>query len=328
MTAFTDTSTAPRSGGLVRAIWRRIGFAPALLIVLLIINIWLNPVRFAPGNWGILIGLAAPLIGAALASTPAILGGRGGIDVSVGPTMGFVNAIVVKVLITDLGLSSPFVIIVAALLIGLAVGAVNGFLAAYVRIQPIVATLGTYLILIGVTLTILPAPMGSVPDWLKTLNGPLSIVPLVVVFLIWWGVRQVPYYDQLMATGSDDRAAYTAGVPVPFVRFLSYVITGLFAGIAGLMLTALIGSADANIAPSYTLIAISAVALGGVSLAGGRGGLIGAAIGAVDIFLIQSALTLINVSTFVLQIAYGTILVIAISLTAIQDRLEARARKR
>ena len=67
----------------------------------------------------------------------------------------------------------------------------------------------------------------------------------------------------------------------PFVRFLSYVITGIFAGIAGLMLTALIGSADANIGPTYTLIAISAVALGGVSLAGGRGGLLGAAIGAI-----------------------------------------------
>ncbi|MCP4384948.1 MAG: ABC transporter permease [Hyphomicrobiales bacterium] len=312
----------------MRAIWQRTGFAPALLVVLLIINVWLNPIRFAPGNWGILLGLAAPLIGAALASTPAILGGRGGIDVSVGPAMGFVNAIIVKVLIFDLGLSSPFIIVPAALLVGGAIGAVNGFLAAYIRIQPIVATLGTYLILVGVTLTILPAPMGTIPPWLKTLSGSLSILPLVAIFLIWWGIRRLPYYDQLMATGSDDRAAYTAGVPVPLVRFLSYVITGVFAGIAGLMLTALIGSADANIAPTYTLIAISAVALGGVSLAGGRGGLIGAAIGAIDIFLMQSALTLFNVSTFVLQIAYGAVLVIAISLTAVQDRIEARERER
>jgi ribose transport system permease protein len=319
--------TAASLGGVLGAIWRRTGFAAALLVVLLVVNVWLNPARFAPGAWGTLIGLAAPLIGAALASTPAILGGRGGIDVSVGPTMGFVNAILVKVLITELGLSSPFVIVPAALLIGAGIGAVNGFLAAYVRIQPIVATLGTYLILIGVTLTILPAPMGTVPDWLKTLNGPFSIIPIAAIFVIWAGIRRLPYYDHLMATGSDDRAAYTAGVPVPFIRFLSYVVTGVFSGIAGLMLTALIGSADANIAPTYTLIAISAVALGGVSLAGGRGGLVGAMIGAIDIFLVQSALTLFNVSTFVLQIAYGAILVIAISLTAIQDRLLARARK-
>ncbi len=307
-------------------IWQRIGLAVALLIVLLIANVWLSPVRFAPSSWGTLIGLAAPLIGAALASTPAILGGRGGIDVSVGPTMGFVNAILVKILITDLGMTSPLVIVPAALVIGAVIGALNGFLAAIVRIQPIVATLGTYLILVGITLTILPAPMGTAPAWLKTLSDFLSIVPIAAILLIWWGIRRLPFYDHLMATGSDDRAAYTAGINVTAVRFLSYVITGVFAGIAGLMLTALIGSADANIAPAYTLIAISAVALGGVSLAGGRGGLINAAVGAIDIFLIESALTFFNVSTFVLQIAYGGILVVAISLTAIEDRLQPKGR--
>ena len=315
-----------RREGLLHAIWQRVGLAPVLLTALLVVNVWLNPARFGPAAWGTLIGLAAPLIGAALASTPAILGGRGGIDVSVGPTMGFVNAILVKVLIMNLGLSSPFIIVPMAFVIGAGIGAVNGFLAAYVRIQPIVATLGTYLILVGVTLTILPAPMGTIPHWLKTLSGPFSIIPIGAIFLAWWGIRRLPFYDHLMATGSDDRAAYTAGIAVSAVRFFSYVITGAFAGIAGLMLTALIGSADANIAPTFTLIAISAVALGGVSLAGGRGSLFGAAIGAIDIFLIQSALTFFNVSTFVLQIAYGSILVIAISLTAVEDRV-AKARK-
>lgn len=305
-------------------IWQRVGLAVVLLAILLIVNVWLNPAGFAPRAWGTLIGLAAPLIGAALASTPPILGGRGGIDVSVGPTMGFVNAIVVKILIADLGVTSPFAIIPAALLIGMAIGAINGFLAAIVRIQPIVATLGTYLILIGITLTILPAPMGTVPAWLKTFAGPLSFVPIAAIFVIWWGVKRLPYFDHLMAVGSDDRAAYTAGIDVTTVRFLSYVIAGLFAGIAGIMLTALIGSADPNIAPAYTLIAISAVALGGVSLGGGRGFLVNAAVGAVDIFLIQNALTFFNVSTFVLQIAYGGILVVAISLTAIEDRLQPR----
>lgn len=319
---------APARASRLRSLWRRTGFAPILLVALLVLNVWLNPARFAPEAWGTLIGLAASLIGAALASTPAILGGRGGIDVSVGPTMGFVNAILVKVLIADLGLDSPLIIVPAALLIGVLIGAVNGVLAAYVRIQPIVATLGTYLILVGVTLTIVPAPMGTIPTWLKTLNGQLSILPIAAIFLVWWGIRRLPYYDHLMATGSDDRAAYTAGVPVPKVRFLSYVIGGLFSGIAGLMLTALIGSTDPNIGPQYTLIAISAVALGGVSLAGGRGGLVGALVGAICIFLIQSALVFFNVSTFVLQIAYGAVLVVAISLTAIQDKLEARARTR
>ncbi|WP_027059693.1 ABC transporter permease [Mesorhizobium loti] len=305
---------------------RSIGFAVVLLVVLLAVNLILSPGRFQPGSWGALVGLAAPLIGAAIASTPVILAGRGGIDISVGPLMGFVNAMVIQVLFLKAGISSPLLLVPAALLIGALIGAANGFLATIVRIQPIVATLGTYLILTGVTLTILPAPIGPAPVWLKALAGPWSMLPLALMFIAWWLVRRTPYYDQLMAVGSDDRAAYTAGVDVTRVRFIAYVMTGIFGGCAGLMLTALIGSADPNIGPTYTLIAIAAVALGGVSLAGGRGGVAGAAIGAIDIFLLQSVLTTFNVSTFVLQIAYGAILVLAVMLTALQERLAMRGR--
>jgi ribose transport system permease protein len=301
-----------------------VGFAVVMLVVLLVLNVTLNPARFQPSGWGTLLGLAAPLIGAAVASAPVILAGRGGIDISVGPLMGFVNALVIQVLFLNLGISSPWIIVPAALLVGAAVGAANGVLATIVRIQPIVATLGTYLILTGVTLTILPAPIGPAPDWLKAMSGPLSILPLALIGLCWLLIRRTPYHDLLMAVGSDDRAAYTAGVPVTKVRLIAYVLTGLFAAAAGLMLTSLIGSADPNIGATYTLIAIAAVALGGVSLAGGRGGLGGAAIGAIDIFLLQSLLTTFNVSTYVLQIAYGLILVVAVVLTALQERFSAR----
>ncbi|MDB5561576.1 MAG: transporter permease [Hyphomicrobiales bacterium] len=314
------------AGRLIRTLSRS-GFALVLLVILLLLNVWLNPARFAPGAWGTLIGLAAPLIGAALASTPAILSGRGGIDVSIGPLMGFVNAIIIAALIGGLGLSDPWIVIPVAILMGAAIGLFNGVLASYVRIQPIVATLGTYLILTGLTVTIVPAPIGTIPDWLRTFSQGFSFVPPLAIFLIWLGIRQLPYYDQLMATGSDDRAAFTAGVNVPVVRLLSYVLTGIFGGIASLSLSALIGSADPNVGGNYTLLAISATALGGVSLAGGRGGLIGAAIGAIDIFLLQSALTFFNVSTFVLQVAYGAVLVIAVSSTALQERFFARTGK-
>lgn len=296
------------------------GFGGILFAVLLVLNVWLMPNRFRPEGWGLLIGLAAPLIGAAIASAPAILAGRGGLDVSVGPLMGFVNAVIIQVLVLNLGIASPLVIVPAALLIGALVGAANGALATVLRIQPIVGTLGTYLILSGLTLTILPAPVGPAPGWLKALSDTWSVIPLGLVLLSWWAVRRSAFHDALMATGSDDRAAYTAGIPVSTVRFLSYVLGGIYAGAAGLMLTALIGSADPNIGPTYTLIAISAAALGGVSLAGGRGGIVGAAIGALDIFLLQNALTFFNVSTYVLQIAYGAILVLAVVLTAVQTR--------
>ena len=326
MTEARGPSPPPLTAGqwFTRQIGRRreTSFALGLLIVLLVINVLLNPARFAPAAWGATIGLAAPLVAASIAATPAILGGRGGIDVSVGPLMGFVNAIIVQALIADAGISSPLAVIPALLAVGVLAGALNGALAAFVRIQPIVATLGTYLLFSGLTLTIVPAPTGTVPPWIQSLSGQLSIVPLAALIIAWLAIKQLPYYDQLMAVGSDDRASYTAGVPVAWVRFLSYCLTGLFASVAGLLLTALIGSADPNVGAGFTLLSISAVALGGVSLAGGRGGLLAAVVGAADIFLLQSALTYFNVSTFVLQIAYGLILVASISLNGMTVMFE------
>jgi ribose transport system permease protein len=304
----------------------RAGFGLILLVMLLVLNIVLNPARFSPAVWGTLIGLAAPLLAAAMALTPVILGGRGGIDVSIGPTMGFVNAIVVGVLMARFGFTSPWIVVPVSVGIGASVGLVNGLLAAIVRIQPIVATLGTYLVLTGLTVTIVPEAVGTVPDWLRGLSYGWSFLPPLAICLAWLGVRRLPYYDQLMATGSDDRAVYAAGVDITAVRLISYMLTGAFAGIASLSLSALIGSADPNVGPSYTLLAISAVALGGVSLGGGRGGLFGAAVGAIDIFLLQSALTFFNVSTFVLQVAYGAILVLAVASRAIQERFMDRRR--
>ena len=292
--------------------------------MLLILNGFLNPAWLQVAAWRTVIGLAGPMVAAAIASMPSILGGRGGIDISIGPLMGFINVLIVKTLVGDLGVSSAWIIVPFALLVGAAVGAINGFLTTVVRIQPIVATLGTYLMLSGATLTLLPAPTGTAPVWLKSLAGPFSLVPLAAIAIAWLLIKRLTVYDWLMAIGSDDRACYTAGVPVSTVRFLSYVLGGLFAGVAALMLTALIGSADPTVGPTFTLVAISAVALGGVSLAGGRGGLLAAILGAAAIFLLQSALTYFNVSSFVLRTAYGIVLVASVSLNALTSRTTRR----
>jgi ribose transport system permease protein len=305
------------------AIPRETRIALLLLLGLLALNVGLNPLRFAPSAWGTLIGLAAPMVCAAIATMPAMLGGGGGIDVSVGPAMGFVNAVLIKTFVLDLGVDSAFVLVPVALLLGAAIGAVNGAVATLLRVQPIIATLGTYLVLAGLTLTLLPAPLGGAPHWLKALSGAWSVLPLALLALAWVGMTRLPLHEQLLATGSDDRAAYSSGVNVTAVRFLSYVLTGLFVGVAALMLTALIGSADPTVGPNFTLLAISSAALGGVSLAGGRGGLLAASVGAVDIFLLQSALTYFNVSTFVLQITYGLILVASICINALPARRAA-----
>ncbi|MBC7814215.1 MAG: ABC transporter permease [Burkholderiales bacterium] len=313
--AFSTETTAQRRRFSLRWLGEA-RIAALFFFTLLVINVVLTPGRFAPTQLGVLFGLAAPLILATMAATPVILSGGGGIDISVGPLMALINALIIQVLIVNNGITSPLAILPAILLAGLASGLLNGFLSVVVRIQPIVATLGTYLIYSGLTIYIMPAPGGSVPDWMATLSSSASIVPIIAVAAAWFAITRLPYYEHLMATGGDARATYTSGVPIVWVRLIAYALTGMFAAVAGLSLTALLGSGDPNVGQQYTLTAIAATALGGVSLAGGRGGIVGAILGASSIFLMQNLLIYFNVSTFLLQMAYGTILVVAVVLNS------------
>lgn len=303
------------------------GLALGLLCVLLPLNVVLDPKRFGGGSIGTTLGLTAPLVLGAIASTPPMLSGGGAIDLSVGPFMGLVNALLVQEAIVGWHETSAGVILPLMLALGLGSGLLNGVLAAVLRLQPIVATLGTYLVYSGLTLWIVPTPGGSVPGWIAALAGSYSVVPIVACLAAWAAIARTPFYEQLMAAGGDQRAAYASGVRVPLVRIVAYVVGGLVAAVGGLSLTALLGSTDPSVGPTYTLTAIAAAALGGVSLAGGRGGVVGALVGALDIFLIQNILTHFNASSFVLQVAYGAILVCAVVLNAGVGRLLALRRR-
>ncbi len=295
------------------------GVIGILLISLLLLNLWLNPARFAPSGILTTMGLAAPLLLAALATTPAILSGGGGIDISIGPMIGLLNVAMVQYLFLN-GIESPLVVAPAVLLAAALLGMVNGLLVVWVRLPPIVATLGTYLVFVGLSPWVMNRPGGSVPEWLTRLGHDLSWLLLVLVAVLWMVLVRTPLYAYLMATGGSAKAAFASGVDVARVRLVAYTLGGLFAGAAALALTALIGSGDPNIGPPITLKAIAAVALGGVSLAGGRGGLIGAAAGAMIIYLLDLALTRTGFSTFVLQMIYGIVLVAAVVFNSVVAR--------
>ena len=159
--------------------------------------------------------------------------------------------------------------------------------------------------------------------WIQSLSGQLSIVPLAALVIAWLAIKQLPYYDQLMAVGSDDRASYTAGVPVAWVRFLSYCLTGLFAGVAGLHADRpdRLGRPQcrrraSRCSRSPRSRSAASASRAGVEAFSPRSS------ARSDIFLLQSALTYFNVSTFVLQIAYGLILVASISLNGLTAMFE------
>lgn len=294
--------------------------AGILFLMLLVASIIQDPIILSPRFLTGAISVAVPLVIGAMAVTPAILSGNGGMDLSIGPLMGFINVLVVTALMPA-GLDAPWTAVPILLAVGLAAGAFNGWIVAVVRLQPIVATLGTYLILTGANLWLLPTPLGPVPQWLAQLSRPILGVPGPVVFvigpvLVWFLLGQTPFLRTLLAVGGDDRVAYSAGIDVRAVRIIAYGIGGLFAAFAGLALTSLIQSADANVGAPFTLQVITAAALGGISLAGGRGSLWGSVFGALSLFLLQNLLTNYGVSVFWQQVAFGLTLIAALVLNA------------
>ena len=223
------------------------------------------------------------------------------------------------------GFSDPFSIIGASLLVGVLSGLLNGFMIAVVRVQPIIATLGTYLAYQGITLEILPMAGGQAPEWLVALANGHGVVPGALVLVIalgiaWLAFERTAFRRNLLAVGGDSRAAYASGVNVAAVRIIAYVISGVLAAVAGLVFTAALGSGDPRVGVPYTLTSIAAVALGGVALSGGRGGMLGSAAAGALLFLIQKLFTLAQVSIFYIQIMYCVILFLALTLNAAGER--------
>jgi len=146
-----------------------------------------------------------------------------------------------------------------------------------------------------------------------------------VLAVAWLALSRTAYVRNLLAVGGDDRAAYTAGINVAGVRASAYALSGLLAACGGLLLTAIIRSGDATVGPSFTIASIAAVALGGISLAGGRGGMLGAAAGGLVLFLIQNFLTAAHVSVFEMAIVNGLILILALGANGLMERQRRRA---
>jgi ribose transport system permease protein len=316
----------------VRQILRRNSYAAvplALLIVLFVVNAVVQPQFLAQQGWASSMAVLCPTVLTAMAVTLPVLSGNGGIDLSVGPLAGFMTVLIAAVLVPA-GITTPQLIIPIVVVFGLLAGAINGLLVAYVRLPAIIATLGMYLFYQGLGTEVLPQAGGEVPVWLVKLNGSFGPIPAVwvvfaVIALVWTLVSRGSYLRNLLAVGGDERAAYTAGVNVARVRLITYSFGGVLACLAGLMLTGLIQSGDGTVGPPYTISAITAVALGGISLGGGRGGLLGGALGGGVLFLIQELLTDAKVSVYQVSIIDGIILIFALALNGTVEHLRRRS---
>ncbi len=319
-TAAPLTSAArPRRLRLARH--RGLLLALAVLAVLIAVVMNLGSARLTYYDLSQLATTGATLAIAAAGQTLVVL--SGGFDLSAGAVVSLVN-VVLATGFPDAA-TSPLLLVLAGVGIGMASGAFNGFFVAVLRMQPIVVTLATMFILQGVTLLVMEKPGGTVPATLADLFLgdaipnllPRPIVLLAILLALWAWLRRTRLGVAIYAVGSDAEAARAAGIPTTRTLFLVYVLAGGCYGLAGTFISAQTGSGDPLVGNPMLLEVFAAIVVGGTRLGGGRGGVLGAIVGAYILMLVVNILLVLNVSAYYSTVAEGGILILAVLGAAI-----------
>ena len=244
----------------------------------------------------------------------------GGIDLSIAAVMAVASVSAASLMERYTGLGVA--IVPLTILIGAAMGALNGALIVLTRLPDIVVTLAMLFVWEGTALLILNAPGGAAYPWLmEVLRGgfvvpflPQAVVVVAVCVLpFWWVMTRTRLGLAIYAIGSDPVAAFRSGVAIGPTRIAAYTLAGMLAGLGGLSLTLSTGIGEPIPGP-YLLAAVAAVVLGGVALSGGKGGLIGPLVAVLILRLVRLMLTLLSVDPNVTTIVEGTIMVAVVML--------------
>jgi len=270
-------------------------------------------------NWLNIVRQSAPLLIVATAMTLVIT--TGGIDLSVGSTLALVGALS-AIALNYWGLPWP-VVLVGGLVLGGLVGAINGFFIAYEGIPAFIVTLAMLAVVRGVALLItqgysIPIPEDSLfafmgRAWVIGIPMPalIAIIALAVGHIV---LNHMRFGRYVTAIGANAEGARRSGINTKAVTLRVYVISGMAAALAGMIITARLGSGSSNQGEGFELQVIAAVVLGSTSRFGGFGTIIGTLLGAMSIAIIQNGLILSHISPFYTQIATGTIILLAIWL--------------
>ncbi|MBB4186578.1 ABC transporter permease [Sinorhizobium terangae] len=291
-----EITITPRArAGRIRKLLERYPFLPALVIVaaLLLLNGVFSPNSLSYRSLTGLFSTYMALILLAIAQTYVVYAGD--IDLSAGSILSLVNVAIV-VLMERWGGDAGAVLLALALglLLGLACGLLNGIVVAALRLQAIVATFATSIFFTGFALHILPVAGTPAPAifW-RTYGGRLLGVPfifyiLAVLAIVLLVISRTRLVTQLLAVGDDQQAAYQTGLPVVPIRIRGYLLCGLFSALAAFCITGDTASGDPLVGGKMTLYSVAAVVLGGSALSGGWGTVVGSALGALTIGLINS----------------------------------------
>ena len=291
---------------------------------LLILAMIRSPIIISQSGIGSAIILSAPLILTTYALTFIVMAGRGGVDLSIGPFMGFINVSSIQ-LYAHGYLQSPIGWFIYAIVIGLIWQFFYALIVVFVRVSPIIVALAGYLAFTGINLVILSRPGGIAPDWLIPWGEGFTIfneifLLLILATILFYIITHTAFWGHLKLMGADERAAFTSGVKINWVRIVAHLFAGVFAALSAICFTALVGSGDPIQGTKYTLLGVTALVLGGASLVGGRGGAFGAILGAGTLYLINYTLVTFRferLQSFVSDLSYGAVLVIALLVSLI-----------
>ena len=295
-----------------------------IFFALLIFALIRSPILISQSGIGSAIMLTAPLILTTYALTFIAMAGRGGVDLSIGPFMGFINVSSIQLYAAGY-LQTPITWFVYAIVMGLIWQLFYALIVCFVRVSPIIVSLAGYLAFAGINIVILPRPGGIAPDWLLpwgegfTILNPIFLL-MILATIFFYIITHTAFWGHLKLMGSDERAAFTSGVKINLVRIVAHMIAGIFAALSAICFTALVGSGDPLQGTKYTLLGITALVLGGASLAGGRGGAFGAILGALNLYLINYILVTFRferLQSFVSDLSYGAVLVGALMVSLI-----------
>lgn len=253
-----------------------------------------------------------------------------GIDLSVGSVVGLTGAVAAQLLVAGMPIPIAFLIAVA---VGAAVGVLNGVLVAYAKLPPFIVTLGMMGAARGLVLVITDAnTVQPLPDGFAAIaNGSLLHVPnllwitVLVVVVIGFVLRRTVFGRCVYAAGSNAESARLSGVAVPKIQVSVYAVSGLLAGLAGVLLASRLDAGVPTSGNGYELDAIAACVIGGASLFGAKGSAVGAATGALITSTLNNGGDLLGINSFYLQIAIGVLILLAVSFDQAQSRLFAKA---
>ncbi|AKO90957.1 ribose ABC transporter permease RbsC [Priestia filamentosa] len=295
---------------------QKLGPLLGFIILVAIVSI-LNPSFLEPLNLLNLLRQVAINALIAFGMTFVIL--TGGIDLSVGSILALSSALIAGMIVSGI---DPILAILIGCILGAVMGAINGLLITKGKMAPFIATLATMTIFRGLTLVYTDGnPItGLGENYAFQLFGrgyflgiPVPAITMIISFAVLWVIlHKTSFGRKTYAIGGNEKAALISGIKVPRVKVMIYALAGLLSALAGAILTSRLNSAQPTAGTSYELDAIAAVVLGGTSLSGGRGLIVGTLIGALIIGTLNNGLNLLGVSSFFQMVVKGVVILIAV----------------